>query len=904
MEPRQYSCFACRTHSITQSGYEKHIRLSQDAFCRQYRNLEAQKQAWTQNAEHEKISGSQATSFAGDAFGTAAQYDNDTFGQDEAGDFIVTSIDGGSGTDEIVDEEDPDEIEAEAATAVTEFDWKPPGAVLRQSDYLDEVYQRSITNSSNSWAPFTSRLDWEVAKWAKCRGPSSTAFTELLAIDGFQDAINLSYKNTVELNKIIDMKLPGCRPKFQRREVLVAGQSFELYSRNILECVCVLWGDSKFTPHLILEPQRQFVDEDHNVRQYHDMHTAKWWWSTQVEEQLKRMDCTIVPILISSDKTQLTTFRNKTAYPVYMTIVLLGYLPTSKLDHIKNKASRRRTLAKLFHACMDFILQPLQEASRSRIELVSSDGAVRQCYPIFAAYIGDYPEQVMVTLIKTGRCPSCPAPCEGIGEMPETLSLPPQDDTCIRSALETVSQGSTDFNKACEEVGIKLIPHPFWKNLPFVNIYQSITPDILHQLFQGVVKHVIAWVRSAIGDAEIDARCRRFPPNHHIRVFMKGVCNLSRVTGTEHDQISRFLLGLILGQLVTVVRALLDFVQLARYPQIFIDLGIRTQFNIIKLHYTQHYRLFIELFGTTDNTDTQYTERLHIDLAKDAYNATNGKDEFSQMTLWLECKERVFRHDKFIWHQLFSVPVLQAYRPSLMPPLVPCRLLRMTKHPSCRAVTFSVLQEEYGALDFQAALARMVFQYQHPEISDPRQIRQGSRSLAMLCQSVSVYHRIKFVSRDPFSANPAVENVVDSIHVQPSRIALVDFDDGGALGVEGMCHTVAQIRCVFSLPTRVCDEWFKGPTPSKHFAYVEWFTPFSAAELNPASHMYKISRLRIAGELMSSVIAIDLIKASIHLFPHFGPKAPESWMSSNVLEECDKFYVNPFNDRFQYAKVV
>lgn len=49
-------------------------------------------------------------------------------------------------------------------------------------------------------------------------------------------------------------------------------------------------------------------------------------------------------------------FRNKTAYPVYMTIgnipkdirrkpsrhahVLLAYLPTTRLDHVTNKAAR------------------------------------------------------------------------------------------------------------------------------------------------------------------------------------------------------------------------------------------------------------------------------------------------------------------------------------------------------------------------------------------------------------------------------------------------------------------------------------------------------------------------------------------------------------------------------------
>jgi hypothetical protein len=44
---------------------------------------------------------------------------------------------------------------------------------------------------------------------------------------------------------------------------------------------------------------------------------------------------------------------------------------------------------------------------------------------------------------------------------------------------------------------------------------------------------------------------------------------------------------------------------------------------------------------TLDNCNTENTERLHIDLAKDAYQSTNRKNEFSQMTLWLERKEKI-----------------------------------------------------------------------------------------------------------------------------------------------------------------------------------------------------------------------------------------------------------------------
>jgi hypothetical protein len=39
-------------------------------------------------------------------------------------------------------------------------------------------------NEENLYYPFASKIEWEVARWAKLRGSSSTAFTDLLSIDG------------------------------------------------------------------------------------------------------------------------------------------------------------------------------------------------------------------------------------------------------------------------------------------------------------------------------------------------------------------------------------------------------------------------------------------------------------------------------------------------------------------------------------------------------------------------------------------------------------------------------------------------------------------------------------------------------------------------------------------------
>ena len=444
---------------------------------------------------------------------------------------------------------------------------------------------------------------------------------------------------------------------------------------------------------------------------------------------------------------------------------------------------------------MQVIVKPLESAGRHGILLVSGDGSVRRCFPILAAYVGDYPEQVLVSLVKTGNCPICPAPRDKIDEWESNLE--PRDTQKIIDALNSIDKGAAEFTKACADAGIKPVQCVFWKDLPFVDIYRSITPDILHQLYQGLLKHLIAWIRAACGDAEIDARCRRFPPNHHIRLFMKGISHLSHVTGTEHDQISRFLLALVAdirlpdghsnAQLVRTVRAVLDFIYLARYPihtsetlaqmnnalhmfhlnhDIFISLSIRGHFKIPKLHNAGHYYEFILLYGSADNFNTEFTERLHIDLAKNAYASTNFKDEFPQMTLWLDRKERMMQHEKYLRRCLdtsFNTP-LHIQKP--IPSLIAERRLRMTKHPTHRGVPIEVVCTKYGATQFIPALSRFIAQYQHPGYSKA-QVEIASNSIHIPFSKVSVFHRLKFVSYDVYSLNPLDELVVDSIHIDP-----------------------------------------------------------------------------------------------------------------------------------------
>jgi Plavaka transposase len=92
----------------------------------------------------------------------------------------------------------------------------------------------------------------------------------------------LSYKNTAELNKIIDTKLPAKRPTFTKHECEVAGETFDLYSRDIIECIKALYGDPQHAEFLTFAPERHYNDADKTSRLYHEMHTGEWWWTTQV----------------------------------------------------------------------------------------------------------------------------------------------------------------------------------------------------------------------------------------------------------------------------------------------------------------------------------------------------------------------------------------------------------------------------------------------------------------------------------------------------------------------------------------------------------------------------------------------------------------------------------------------
>ncbi|KAI9450477.1 hypothetical protein BJY52DRAFT_1125915 [Lactarius psammicola] len=794
----------------------------------------------------------------------------------------------------------------------------------------------------NIWTPFQSQCDWEFARWAKNRGPTSTAVGELLAIDGVVENLGLSYRNMRELNRIIDNEMPA-RPRFRCEEVEIGGENFKFYFREVVPCLRTLFGDPEFAKRLVFAPECHYQDSDHTVRVFSEMHTGKWWWSVQQSLEAQNPGATVLPIIISSDKTQLTHFRNKSAYPVYLSIgnipkdlrrkvtqhaqLLMGYIPTTRLQHIPNKAARHRALANLFHECMHKILSPIESYGENGIAMVTGDGTWYRCHLVLTAVISDYPEQCLVTCTYNGQCPKCIAPRSELGS---GSRFPLRDFKTAVSIFALADGNPTIFNAACQEARLKPTYHPFWEQFPYTNIFLSITPDILHQIHQGVTKHLIRWL-STLGSEEIDARCIRLPPSHNARSFPRGITSLSKLTGREHRDICRVLMGVVVdlrlpshqspARLVRAVRAILDFIYISQYrvhtvetlnalddalqrfhdnKEVFIDIGAREHFNIPKFHSLLHYSRSITLFGTADNYNTEQAKRLHIDFTKNAYRATNHKDEYPQMTTWLERQEAIQQQTAFIeWRRCGTLAL------SVRPVAFSAPTLRLHPllaiHPSEKGISFEGLALRYRARDFQDALADFIVRHNFPGLS-PAAARRRADNTLLPFRCVSVFHKIKFSDSDSEHSN-----IADVIHIklerQSQHRALIPGRFDTALVMSASKYRVVQIRVVFRLPKQAASSVFTGSRPPPtDLAYVEWFSPLTPA--SGGSHgMFRTSRSYHNGQRLAGIIPLADICRSVQLFPVFGPFAPRQWHGSTVLEDCNSFYINPFLDEHIYKNL-
>ena len=490
-------------------------------------------------------------------------------------------------------------------------------------------------------------------------------------------------------------------------------------------------------------------------------------------------------------------------------------------------------MQKLFHAAMRIIVEPLLDAGEHGVEMTGGDGCVRLVFPILATYVADYPEQCLVTCSKYGTCPKCQSPADKLSELQTHDPRTPDFTKSIITDAWKNAHSPAAAEASCMSRDVNgAVQKPFWSGLPHADIHMSITPDVLHQLYQGVFKHLLSWCQDLLTPEELDRRIRCLPPSFGIRHFKNGISALSQVSGKERKQMARILLACLVGKItkstMLAFRSLLDFIYLAQYPthddstlqymddalktfhankKVIMNLGIRSDLNIPKLHSLLHYVTAIRQFGTTDNYNTEMFERLHIDFAKDAWRATNHRDEFPQMVKWIT------RNEKMAMYEMFqreckaeedrndgegSEEDGDGIPPEPMETVDGgSKSIRIAKYAPAPQQHLCRVQELHRAPGFTTALAKFINDLQ------PQKLRLSRHELTQTWlpfERVDVFHSFKFSPYELLEGKDETD-VVKAIpaSVRTGRkdrfdtVIVLDTDQAESTGVQGVFHFVLNL---------------------------------------------------------------------------------------------------------------
>ncbi|KAL7268439.1 hypothetical protein RUND412_008941 [Rhizina undulata] len=262
-----------------------------------------------------------------------------------------------------------------------------------------EVPKFQVPHDNLLWnpiAPFTSLEQWRTCQAMVKAKIGKNQFNDLLSADVFKEEVGL----------------------------LNADQALPFYSRNPLDAVKAILGNYVFRDNLSYMSRKEFNSE--NEWLYSEMASGDWWAQ---EQNTIPEGGLLIPVIIASDKTQLTVLRgDRTAWPVYLTIgninkekrrssnsnglIIIGL--SLKLPTGMEAAENRR----IFHEAIGVILEPLIKPEMAGFDVLCADGYTRCGYPRIASWMADYPEMMLLTATKLEHCPYCEAPRNKCNNLP------------------------------------------------------------------------------------------------------------------------------------------------------------------------------------------------------------------------------------------------------------------------------------------------------------------------------------------------------------------------------------------------------------------------------------------------------------------------------------------------------
>ncbi|KAF7348718.1 hypothetical protein MVEN_01390700 [Mycena venus] len=267
-------------------------------------------------------------------------------------------------------------------------------------------------------------------------------------------------------------------------------------------------------------------------------------------------------------------------------------------------------------------------------------------------YIADYPEQVLLACVVQGWCPRCTA---------SRIDLDGRSGRRTQAHTESLFD-ALDHDTMWDEYGVVPDVLPFTWDFPRADIYELLSPDLLHQVIKGTFKdHLVTWVGEYLeaehGKAEakkimadIDRRITAVPPFTGLRRFPEGR-GFKQWTGDDSKALMKA--RHVPPQMLRAFSAFLDFCYLVRRNvvneatllaidaalvryhqerQIFVESGVCPNgFCLPRQHSLTHYRYLIQEFGAPNGLCSSITESKHIKAVKEPWRRSSRYQALIQM---------------------------------------------------------------------------------------------------------------------------------------------------------------------------------------------------------------------------------------------------------------------------------
>ncbi|KAG9074521.1 hypothetical protein FRC06_010625, partial [Ceratobasidium sp. 370] len=387
----------------------------------------------------------------------------------------------------------------------------------------------------------------------------------------YRDA-GYSFNTAKKLFKKVRDEMDGFGgPKWRMEDVILPDTDqrdrVTLFFRDPEACGDFLFGQPHFAGKMSFAPEFHY-DADEAARLFENP-----WTADEFHERQNDLPpgTTYSGLLFASDSTQLSTHSGDVAaHAVYMSLanidkstqaslnehacILVAYIPKSKYEHTmatlehRPKDVRTKLLGvlnrHLFHRCMEVITRTLRRPKAH--DVIDPEGNIRSVLYGLAAYIADLEEQWMIAALGKQTCPHCECDPNHLGDHASGPLRTPAD------ILDKIKKIKTEYKKAWKhspsleefvrlagECHLNGVDKPFWQSLPQLNIFDALSPDLLHGFHKCFHDHIYKFNLTGMGQPEYGAHLQsqlRFAGD---RTFLHGVSHISQMTGMEHRMLQR-----------------------------------------------------------------------------------------------------------------------------------------------------------------------------------------------------------------------------------------------------------------------------------------------------------------------------------------------------------------------------